>query len=102
MSTSFVLLLKIPLARLADPRIMLFQEILYTPHAHFDVIAANWASYFPIDDDKIMIGLKSSKYHQFPSVSDIYLSVNAAVPTSRFWQIFHSARHSFGTDNGTS
>ena len=100
MSDRFILLLEIPLARLADPRIMLFQEVLYTAHAHFDAIAANWALHFPIDDNKIVIGsLKSSKHHQFPSPSrlEIYLSVND-IP--RFWQIFHSARHTFG--NSTS
>ena len=68
MSAGFFLLLEIKLACFAGPRFVLFQEVLYTPIAHFDKFAASGAFHFSINDRKVLIGLlKASKHQQFAS-----------------------------------
>lgn len=68
MNAGFIFFLESKLARFAGPGFVLFQEVLYTPLAHFDKSAASWAFHFSIDDGKVLIGfLKASKHQQFAS-----------------------------------
>ena len=67
MSDGFILLLEVKSTYFADSRIMLLKDVLYAAHAHPDVIAANWAWHFSINDNEVVIGtLKACKYQQFP------------------------------------
>ena len=68
MNAGFIFFLESKLARFAGPGFVLFQEVLYTPLAHFDESATSWAFHFSIDDRKVLIGfLKASKHQQFAS-----------------------------------
>jgi len=53
-SIGFLIFLKVNFARFADPRIMLFQEILYAAHPDLDVFVAGWASDFSIVHRKLV------------------------------------------------
>jgi hypothetical protein len=53
LSICHVSLSDILLACFAHSRVMLLPEVFQTSHPNFDVISADWASYFAIGDDEV-------------------------------------------------
>jgi len=83
-STRFFLLLDVKVACFADSWIVLLQEVLQTPHAHFDELATSWAGHLSINDSKVVIGslVNPSECQQFTNLCRLTIVVPAPSPGS--------------------
>ena len=106
MSTGFLFSFESKSACFADSRVVSLPEVLYTTHAHLDVLATNWAWHLSIDDNEIVIEtLKTSKYRLIPILLKTYDGVQVITtvtsPISRFRQTFH-IRHGSALEDDNS
>jgi hypothetical protein len=102
-SSGFIYFLHVRLTCFYASRIVVYHDILYATHTHFDETATRWACHFSIDNSEVVVGsLKAGKGQECPSLLWTYHHINTTRNRSRFRQTFRSVQHRLGDENNVS